>query len=86
MLSLGPEGQAQEKINVAHISPTPSATSIFWVTKEAGFFKKHGLDVNLFYIDGSPKALQALLAGELQIIHSTGPAVVNARLSGADVT
>lgn len=82
----GGDGQAQEKLNVAYISPTPSGTSIFWVAKEAGLYKKHGLDVSLIYIDGTPKALPALLAGELQIISATGPAVVNARLSGGDVT
>ena len=76
---------AQEKLNLAYISPAAEANTAFWIGKEAGFYKKHGLDVNLIFIDGSPKSIQALLAGELQIIHTTGVAEVNAKLSGGDV-
>jgi len=78
--------QAQEKMNLAYISPNASSSSVLWVAKEAGIYKKHGLDVNVLYIEGTPKALMALFAGELQTVAGTGPAVVNAKLRGADVT
>src|ERR1043165_9477645 len=77
---------AQEKMNLAYISPNASSSSVLWVAKEAGINKKHGLDVNVLYIEGTPKALMALFAGELQTVAGTGPAVVNAKLRGADVT
>jgi NitT/TauT family transport system substrate-binding protein len=77
---------AQEKFNLAYISPNASSSSLPWVAKEAGIYKKHGLDVNVLYIEGTPKALMALFAGELQTVAGTGPAVVNAKLRGADVT
>ncbi|HTM07550.1 MAG TPA: ABC transporter substrate-binding protein [Verrucomicrobiae bacterium] len=77
---------AQERMNLAYISPNASSSSVLWVAKEAGIYKKHGLDVNVLYIEGTPKALMALFAGELQTVAGTGPAVVNARLRGADVT
>src|SRR5437867_2596670 len=78
--------QAQERLNLAYISPNASSSSVLWVAKEAGIYKKHGLDVNVIYIEGTPKALMALFAGELQTVAGTGPAVVNAKLRGADVT
>jgi NitT/TauT family transport system substrate-binding protein len=78
--------QGQERMNLAYISPNASSSSVLWVAKEAGIYKKHGLDVNVLYIEGTPKALMALFAGELQTVAGTGPAVVNAKLRGADVT
>ncbi len=77
---------AQERFNLAYISPNASSSSVLWVAREMGIFKKHGLDVNVIYIEGTPKALMALFAGELQVVAGTGPAVVNAKLRGADVT
>jgi NitT/TauT family transport system substrate-binding protein len=56
------------------------------VAKDAGLFKKHGLDVNVIYIEGTPKALMALFAGELQVVAGTGPAVASAKVRGADVS
>src|SRR4029453_10752758 len=78
----GPE----ERLNLAYISPTAGSSSIFWVAKDVGLFKKHGLDVNVIYIEGTPKALMSLFSGDLQVIVGTDPAVVSAKLRGGDVT
>src|SRR5436309_9904017 len=48
---------AQERLNFAYISPNAGSSSVLWVAKDAGIFKKHGLDVNVVYIEGTPKAL-----------------------------
>ncbi len=54
-----------------------------WIAKEAGLFKKHGLDATLKLLN-SQVAAQALVAGEVDVI-STGPDFVNARLQGVPV-
>ena len=77
---------AQERLNFVYISPNAGSSSVFWVAKDMGFFKKHGLDVNVIYIEGTPKALMALFAGELQVVAGTGPAVASAKVRGADAT
>jgi NitT/TauT family transport system substrate-binding protein len=81
---------AQERLNFAYISPNAGSSSVLWVAKDAGIFKKHGLEVNVVYIEGTPKALpkalMSLFAGELQVVAGTGPAVVQAKMRGADVT
>jgi NitT/TauT family transport system substrate-binding protein len=77
---------AQERLNLAYISPNAGSSSVLWIAKDAGLFKKHGLDVNLLYIEGTPKALMSLFAGELHVLAGTGPAVVNAKMRGADAT
>ena len=58
----------------------------FWITKEAGFFEKNGLDVTMIYVDGGSKATQALMSGDMPIAQVGGNAPVVARLRGADVT
>jgi len=77
---------AQDRLNFAYISPNAGSASVLWVAKDAGIFKKHGLDVNVIYIEGTPKALMSLFAGELQVISGTGPAVASAKVRGADVS
>ena len=77
---------AQERLNFAYISPNAGSSSVLWVAKDAGIFKKYGFDVNVVYIEGTPKALMSLFAGELQVVAGTGPAVVQAKMRGADVT
>src|SRR3990172_132018 len=77
---------AQERLNFAYISPNAGSASVLWVAKDAGIFKKHGLGVNVISVEGTPKALMSLIAGELQIVAGTGPAVASAKVRGADVS
>jgi NitT/TauT family transport system substrate-binding protein len=78
---------AQDRINIAYTSPTAAPSSAtLWLAKDAGIFKKHGLDANLIYIQSSPKALMAMFAGEVQVVAGTGPAVPPARIAGGDAT
>src|SRR2546422_8021279 len=77
---------AQERLNFAYISPNAGSSSVLWVAKDAGIFKKHGLDVNVVYIEGTPKALMSLFAGELQVVAGPGPAGVPTENRRAHVT
>ncbi|TAK01231.1 ABC transporter substrate-binding protein, partial [bacterium] len=76
---------AAEKIYTAYFSPAPGPSSVIWVAKEARLFDKHGLDVPAILIPSSVRTLQAILAGEITIGESAGPAVASARLAGGDV-
>jgi len=40
---------------------------MLWLTHEQGIFRKHGLDSNLVYIRSGTTAVQAFLAGEIQL-------------------
>ena len=55
-----------------------------WVAKEAGIFRKNGLDVQLVYFRGGTPAMMALLSRETPISQLGGPAIVSASLRGAD--
>lgn len=79
--------ESQDKLERMHIgySAQAGAFAPIWVTKEAGLFKKNGLDVNLIFIPGGPTAAAAMLAGEVQSVAMAGPAVVTSNLAGSDL-
>jgi NitT/TauT family transport system substrate-binding protein len=70
---------------IAYISDSTNSSSITWVAKEAGIFKKHGLDLDTIFINGSVRGIQSLIAGDLGFTGAVGPAVINAKLAGGDV-
>ncbi|MBI2988696.1 MAG: ABC transporter substrate-binding protein [Deltaproteobacteria bacterium] len=84
LLSLGTSSHAQDKIRIAWAGASP-ANSPIWVVQEKGFLKKQGLDAEVISITASPIALQALLAGELDVIVTSVTTLVSSRLAGADI-
>ncbi len=56
-----------------------------WVTYEAGFFRKYGLDVELVLLKGGTKAVKAMIAGDVEVAQVGGAGVLRSRLKGADV-
>src|SRR5919108_4103410 len=55
-----------------------------WIAKDAGIFRKNGLDVQIVYFRGGTITAMALVARETPISQLTGPPVVSAGLKGAD--
>jgi len=78
-------GQARGKDYIAYISDTAGASAVYWIAKEAGIFKKHGLDLEMIFINGSVRGIQSLLAGDLTYTGAVGTAAISARLAGGDV-
>lgn len=54
-----------------------------WIAKEAGFFKKNGLDVNLVFIASGPVGTAAVLGGETDVGIIGGFAPLRAMVGGA---
>lgn len=73
-----------QSIRVSYVGTTGTNAPL-WVTQEAGFFKKHGLTTDLILISGGSTIIQALLAQEIAFATISGPAVIQAKLQGADV-
>lgn len=81
---LGANASAQElkKIKIGY--PAISYNQIhIWVAKDAGLFKKHGLDAEIVFFRGGQMATQALVAGDPPIVNIG--TVVQAGLQGHDV-
>jgi len=64
---------------------TVGSMAVVWVAKEAKLFDKQGLDVELIYVAGSSRVVQAMLAKDIPISEIAVPAVIQANLAGADL-
>ena len=76
-------GFAQERVRVGWAAMTSSHTPL-WVAQDKGFLAKHELLVESIFFGAGPPAMQALVAGDLDIVVTSAPNVVNPRLGGAD--
>jgi NitT/TauT family transport system substrate-binding protein len=57
----------------------------YYVAVESGLYKQYGLDIVPVQFSGGAQAMMALLAGDVQINTSGGPAAINARLKGGNI-
>jgi NitT/TauT family transport system substrate-binding protein len=76
------EGQELKKIKIGY--PAISYNQIhIWVAKDAGLFKRYGLDAELIFFRGGQLATQALVAGDPPIVNIG--TLVQPGLQGHDV-
>jgi NitT/TauT family transport system substrate-binding protein len=74
--------QSQQKIRIGYPSIS-SRQGQLWVAKDAGIFRKYGLDVELIFLRGGQVAIQALTGGDPPIV--TIGNVIIAGLQGHDI-
>ena len=82
---VGATRRAEAKFYTAYISDGPDISIAYWLAKEVGLFKKHGLDMELIFIDGSSRGVQSLIAGDLSFTDAVGTSAINGRLAGGDI-
>src|ERR1043166_729799 len=73
-----------EKIRFPY-SPIAWNSLPWWMAKEARFFEKYGLDVEMNFEGASSVIVQAMLAGEANFAGLAGPAVVSNVVNGGGV-
>ena len=78
-------GTAADKIRIATGGLAASSAAV-WVALETKTFQKYGLEPEYIIIDNGTVAGQALLAGELQYLISTGALAITANQKGGDLT
>ncbi len=84
-LVLAAETQAPlANVTIAYTSISPQYAPV-WIAKEAGFFKRNGIDVQLVYMRGGIVATQALVSNDVNFINAGGGGVVDAVLGGAEI-
>jgi len=76
---------AAENVRLAYISDSPGSSAPYWIAKDAGFYKKYGLDVELIFINGSTRGIQSLIAGDLDFTGAVGTSAINGKLAGGDI-
>ena len=78
------EPAAQERVRIGWAAMTASHTPL-WVAQDKGLLAKQGITPELVFFGVGPTAMQALVAGDLDIVITSAPNVVNPRLGGVDV-
>ena len=77
-------GFGADRVRIGYSSITANRLP-FWLAQEAGIFNRHGIDAELLLIPSGTTAVQALVAGEVQLLTATGTTAVAATLRGADL-
>jgi ABC-type nitrate/sulfonate/bicarbonate transport system substrate-binding protein len=70
------------KVPFAALSPTYAP---LWIAADAGFFKKHGLDVQLIYISAGSVIIPAILSGQVEIANMSSAPALTAWSRGAEL-
>ena len=77
-------GLAQERVKIAYSSA--DASNVVWFTAlDSGLYRKHGLDVELIFIQSSTMSVSTLVSGDIQVANSSGGAVASAVVAGANL-
>jgi ABC-type nitrate/sulfonate/bicarbonate transport system substrate-binding protein len=79
-----PASAAAEKLTLAHVAINPGQ-GLFLLAKDSGILAKYGFTADVVLIPGTPRTVQALIAGDLDYAVAGTPAVLRARMQGADV-
>jgi len=66
-------------------TPIGVASWPWWIAKEAGYFQKHGLDVDAVYVGASPVIIQAMLGGQAGVGAGGGTPLITNILQGGDI-
>jgi len=66
-------------------TPISAASLPWWIAKEARYYEKYGLDVDMIYVGASPVIIQAMLGGQAGVGAGGGPPLVTNVLQGGDV-
>ena len=79
---------AQEKLDKIYVGVAglSGALAHAFIPKDSGLYEKYGLDVELIFFQGGTQAIQATLAGGVQMVVTTGPEIITARVAGGDIT
>ncbi len=57
-----------------------------WVTADKGFWKKHGLDVELIFLRGGGRTVAALIGGSVDVILGSDLGITTGIIQGANLT
>jgi NitT/TauT family transport system substrate-binding protein len=73
-LALTAQAQTPEKLRVAVTQRGAWDTGVAEMGQKAGIFRKHGLDIEILYTQAGPEAIQALIAGSVDVATGAGVA------------
>jgi NitT/TauT family transport system substrate-binding protein len=75
---------AQERVKIAY-SSADASNAVWFLALDAGLYRKHGLDVELVFIQSSTTSVSSVVAGDIQVANTSGGAVASAVVGGANL-
>ncbi len=76
---------AQERrLRAGYASLSGNITPL-WAARDAGLFKKYGLDIDLIAFPSGTEGMAAMIAGEIEFLAIAGSTTASAAIGGADV-
>jgi NitT/TauT family transport system substrate-binding protein len=84
-LILLPPSFAQDVERIKFAVTSPPHFLPIWLARDAGIFKKHGIDIEIIYMRGGSLITMGILNGDLQLSGAGAESVVAARVKGGDV-
>jgi NitT/TauT family transport system substrate-binding protein len=82
-LVVAPTAKAQDKLRIAYAGG--GSTAPVWIIQERDLLKKYNISAEIVQINASPAALQAMVAGDVDLNVTGVTNLVSARLAGIDV-
>jgi NitT/TauT family transport system substrate-binding protein len=73
-----------ERVTIAYSSLSGNMAPL-WITHDRGFFRRHGLDAQLVFIESGTTTVQSLVSKNVAFAQMAGAGVVQSRLRGSDV-
>src|SRR5574341_1019381 len=84
ILVFGTDGGAQERIKIAYNSADAS-NAVWFLALDSGLYRKHGLDVELVFIQSSTMSVSTVVSGDIDVANTSGGAVASAVAGGANL-
>jgi len=75
-------GPAPLRLGLATLVVPPVPNSVLWLAKDDGFYQREGLDVSLLRLEGTPRVIAAMLAGDVDVGNVATDEVVRLTSSG----
>jgi NitT/TauT family transport system substrate-binding protein len=76
-----PSGAALQPLTIAYSSPSLTEIPVY-IAQQKGFFREHGLDVQVPYFRGSAELAAAVVSNNVQVAYTTSEAVLGAASQG----
>src|SRR5688572_1968945 len=83
LLATNPLSGQLTSVKIGHNAFTDE--TVFYLGRDVGIFKKHGIHIELIYIPGGSLSVQALIGNSLDMLLAGGTPLVYAVLKGADL-
>ena len=76
--------QEGRRLRAGYASLSGNITPL-WAAREAGLFKKYGIDIDLIAFPSGTEGMAAMIAGEIEFLAIAGSTTASAAIGGADV-